>query len=100
LAWAIITACYFPVVRFYDMRPQWSLTLLLVVLFYMGATIWWALQFWSNQGGEWKGRVQEYGLRFIVGNARAECGADTASPLAPQRNHFPTRFPKEPVQCS
>jgi hypothetical protein len=43
--------------------PQWSLTLPLVALFYMGATIWSAFQFWSNKGGEWKGRVRDPGIR-------------------------------------
>jgi hypothetical protein len=30
LAWAIMTVCYAPVIRFYDLEPQWSLTLPLV----------------------------------------------------------------------
>jgi hypothetical protein len=63
LAWAAMATCYFPVIRFYGLKPQWCLTLPAVALFYMGATIWSALQFWSNKGGEWKGRVQDPDLR-------------------------------------
>jgi len=55
-----MAVCYAPVIRFYDLEPQWSLTLPLVALFYVGATIWSA---WSNKGGEWKGRVQDPGIR-------------------------------------
>jgi hopene-associated glycosyltransferase HpnB len=59
VAWAGMTICYFPVIRFYDLKPRWSLTLPLVALFYMGATVWSAVEFWSNKGGMWKGRVQD-----------------------------------------
>ena len=59
IAWAGMTICYFPTIRFYDLKPHWSLTLPLVALFYMGATVWSAVEFWSNKGGKWKGRVQD-----------------------------------------
>jgi hopene-associated glycosyltransferase HpnB len=59
IAWAGMTICYFPTTRFYDLKPHWSLTLPLVALFYMGATVWSAVEFWSNKGGKWKGRVQD-----------------------------------------
>jgi len=59
IAWAAMTICYFPVIRFYGLKPYLSLTLPMVALFYMGATIWSAIEFWSNHGGEWKGRVQD-----------------------------------------
>jgi hopene-associated glycosyltransferase HpnB len=59
VAWAGMTICYFPTIRFYDLKPHWSLALPLVALFYMGATVWSAIEFWSNKGGEWKGRVQD-----------------------------------------
>jgi hopene-associated glycosyltransferase HpnB len=59
VAWAAMTISYFPVIRFYGLKPQWSLVLPIVALFYMGATVWSALQYWSSKGGEWKGRVQD-----------------------------------------
>lgn len=59
IAWAGMTICYSPTVRFYGLKPYWSLTLPLVALFYIGATVWSAIQFWSNKGGKWKGRVQD-----------------------------------------
>lgn len=59
IAWAGMTICYFPTVRFYGLKPHWSLTLPLVAFFYIGATVWSAIQFWSNKGGKWKGRVQD-----------------------------------------
>jgi hypothetical protein len=62
-AWAVMTLCYFPVVRFYGLKPQWSLTLPIAVLFYMAATLWSALRFWSSKGGEWKERVQDPAVR-------------------------------------
>jgi len=30
-----------------------------VALFYTGATIHWAIQYWLGYGGEWKGRLQD-----------------------------------------
>jgi hopene-associated glycosyltransferase HpnB len=59
IAWAGMTICYFPTIRFYDLKPQWSLTLPLTAIFYMGATVWSAVEFWPNKGGKWKGRVQD-----------------------------------------
>jgi hypothetical protein len=31
----------------------------LAALFYMGATLYSAFQFWLGHGGEWKGRAQD-----------------------------------------
>ena len=59
VAWAAMTVCYFPVIKFYGLKPQWSLALPIVAIFYMGATLWSAIQFWSSKGGAWKGRVQD-----------------------------------------
>jgi hopene-associated glycosyltransferase HpnB len=59
VAWAGMTICYFPMIKFYELKPHWSLTLPLVALFYMGATVWSAIEFWSNKGGKWKGRIQD-----------------------------------------
>ena len=58
-AWAMMTASYVPMVRFYGLNPLWSLTLPGTGLFYMGATVWSAVQYWRGRGGQWKGRAQD-----------------------------------------
>ena len=59
LAWAMMTATYLPMVRFYRLNPLWALTLPLAALFYMAATVHSAFRFWSGRGGQWKGRAQD-----------------------------------------
>ena len=59
LAWAMMTFCYLPMVRFYGLNPLWSLTLPLAACFYLGATVHSAFRYWAGQGGEWKGRAQD-----------------------------------------
>ena len=61
MAWAAMTVAYLPMVRFYGLGAWWALTLPVVALFYMGATVHSALEFWAGRGGEWKGRVQDRG---------------------------------------
>jgi len=58
-AWALMTLAYLPMVRFYRLSWAWSLTLPLVALFYAGATVYSAIQYWRGKGGEWKGRAQD-----------------------------------------
>lgn len=58
-AWLMMTVSYLPMVRFYQLNPLWALTLPLAAVFYMGATLHSAVQFWRRRGGEWKGRVQD-----------------------------------------
>ena len=58
-AWLLMTIAYSPMVRFYGLSIVWSLTLPLVAIFYMGATLWSAIRYWSGRGGLWKGRVQD-----------------------------------------
>ena len=58
-AWLAMTAAYLPMVRYYRLHPLWALTLPLAAIFYMGATAHSAVRYWSGQGGEWKGRVQD-----------------------------------------
>ena len=45
--------------RFYRRSPLWSLALPPIALFYLGATVRSALQYWRGKGGEWKGRAQD-----------------------------------------
>ncbi len=59
LAWGLMAFAYFPIVKFYRLQPAWALTLPLAAAFYAGATVHSAIRYWSGQGGEWKGRVQD-----------------------------------------
>jgi hopene-associated glycosyltransferase HpnB len=59
LAFTLMTLSYLPMVRFYRLNPLWALTLPLAAIFYMGATVWSAIQYWSGRGGQWKGRAQD-----------------------------------------
>lgn len=61
VAWSLMTLAYLPMVRFYGLNPLWAVTLPLSASFYMGATVWSAVKFWSGRGGEWKGRAQDVG---------------------------------------
>lgn len=58
-SWLLMTAAFFPMVRFYGLNPAWALTLPFSASFYMLATIHSATKFWSGHGGEWKGRTQD-----------------------------------------
>ena len=58
-AWASMSICYLPMVRFYRCSPAWALALPLVAIFYGGATVDSALRYWRGRGGSWKGRVQD-----------------------------------------
>lgn len=59
LAWLLMTLSFWPMVRFYGLSPLWAASLPLVALFYAGATVHSALQYWMGHGGEWKGRAQD-----------------------------------------
>jgi hypothetical protein len=58
-AWALMSACYLPMVRFY--RLSWGYVLLLpaAALFYAAATVHSAVRYASGRGGQWKGRAQD-----------------------------------------
>lgn len=58
-AWVLMTIAYWPTVRLYRLSALWALFLPMAALFYLGATMLSALQFWTGQGGVWKGRVQD-----------------------------------------
>lgn len=65
-AWAAMTITYGAIVRYYRLNPAWALTLPLAALFYLGATIHSALNYWAGRGGEWKGRFQDIQERTHV----------------------------------
>jgi len=58
-AWLLMTSSYLPMVRLYRLSPVWALSLPLASVFYMGATVHSALNYWRGSGGRWKGRVQD-----------------------------------------
>jgi len=58
-AWAAMTVTYSFMVRYYRLNPAWALTLPLAALFYLAATIHSAVKYWSDAGGDWKGRMQD-----------------------------------------
>jgi hypothetical protein len=55
--WLAMAAAYAPTVRYYRISPLWSLALPAIALFYAGATMYSAIQYWRGRGGEWKGRT-------------------------------------------
>ena len=58
-AWILMAIAYRPTVHFYRRGFWWSFALPAIALFYMGATLHSAIQYWRGKGGEWKGRVQD-----------------------------------------
>jgi hopene-associated glycosyltransferase HpnB len=58
-AWAIMSLCYAPMVRFYRLNPLWTLTLPAAAAFYAAATVYSAWQYQLGRGGQWKGRAQD-----------------------------------------
>jgi hypothetical protein len=59
-AYALAAASYLPTLRRYGRNSLWSLTLPLVALFYMAATLGSALTHWFGSGSSWKNRA--YGV--------------------------------------
>jgi hopene-associated glycosyltransferase HpnB len=58
-AWILMSVAFWPIVKFYSLSPLWVPLLPLVAIFYMGATVHSAIQYWLGRGGEWKGRIQD-----------------------------------------
>jgi hopene-associated glycosyltransferase HpnB len=58
-AWVVMAITYSTMVRYYRMNSAWALTLPLAALFYLGATIHSAINYWNGRGGHWKGRIQD-----------------------------------------
>jgi hopene-associated glycosyltransferase HpnB len=58
-AWVLMTLAYIPAVRFYRLSWLWPLALPAVAIFFIGATIHSAIQYWRGRGAIWKGRVQD-----------------------------------------
>ena len=58
-ACALMLLAYLPVARWYGLPAFWVLTLPFAAVFYLGATVASALDYWQGRGGVWKGRVQD-----------------------------------------
>ncbi len=58
LTWGLMTAAFYPIVRFYALSPLWAAALPLIAGCYMLFTLDSGLQHWRGKGGLWKGRVQ------------------------------------------
>lgn len=56
-AFTLAAASYIPTLRRYGRNPLWSLTLPLIALFYMAATVGSALRHWFGGGANWKSRA-------------------------------------------
>jgi hopene-associated glycosyltransferase HpnB len=63
LAWVLMTAAYFPAVRYYRVNWFWAPMLPAIAFFYLGATIHSAIATWRGKGGMWKGRAQSATLQ-------------------------------------
>ena len=57
-AWLLMSATYWPAVRYSTRHWFWAPLLPLTALFYMGATLHSAFAHWRGRGGMWKGRAQ------------------------------------------
>jgi hopene-associated glycosyltransferase HpnB len=57
LAWLIMTAVYWPAVRYYRRGWFWAPLLPLIALFYLAATVHSAAMHYLGRGGMWKGRA-------------------------------------------
>ena len=63
VAYALMSASFAPIQRFYGL-PRWrALTLPLIAALYLVYTLDSALQFWRGRGGMWKGRAQAHLVR-------------------------------------
>jgi hopene-associated glycosyltransferase HpnB len=57
-AWALMTASFLPMLRFYRRSPIWALALPLIGGIYTAFTVQSAIDVWRGRGGAWKGRAQ------------------------------------------
>jgi hopene-associated glycosyltransferase HpnB len=64
VAWLLMSASYFPALRFYRRSSLWAPLLPSIALFYIWATIHSAVRSWRGAGGLWKGRAQDASARM------------------------------------
>jgi hopene-associated glycosyltransferase HpnB len=65
--WFGMSVAYLPTIMLYSLNSLWALTLPLAAVFYMGATMHSAIQYWLGRGGEWKGRVHDPAKSRVAG---------------------------------
>jgi hypothetical protein len=58
IAWLLMTAAYWPSVRYAKCHSFWAPLLPAIALFYLCATLHSAVAHWRGRGGMWKGRAQ------------------------------------------
>ena len=58
-AWFLMSLSYAPMIRFYRLPLFYAFALPFIAIFYAGATLHSALQYWRGRGGVWKGRAQD-----------------------------------------
>jgi hopene-associated glycosyltransferase HpnB len=58
VAWAMMSAAFQPMLRFYGRSPVWGAAVPVIALVYGWYTLMSAVQTWRGAGGWWKGRVQ------------------------------------------
>ena len=61
-AWLAMSAAYFPVVRFYRLRPYWALTLPLAAALFLAMTWTSAFGYWRGSHASWKNRTYDRSL--------------------------------------
>jgi hopene-associated glycosyltransferase HpnB len=59
VAWLLMSISYAPMIRFNRLPLLWAFSLPMIAVFYAGATLHSALQYWRGKGGAWKGRIQD-----------------------------------------
>ena len=69
VSWAIMSGCYWPMLRFYGRSGFWAPLLPLVALVYLGATLDSGSSAYAGQGGAWKGRIQAATLNSAADRA-------------------------------
>ena len=52
VAWVLMSFAFWPTLRFYSLSPLWAPLLPIIALFYMGATLHSAVQYWIGCGGK------------------------------------------------
>jgi hopene-associated glycosyltransferase HpnB len=63
-AWLLMSASYWPALRFYRRSVLWAPMLPAIAVFYAWATVHSAIDSWRGAGGRWKGRAQDASARM------------------------------------
>jgi hopene-associated glycosyltransferase HpnB len=65
-AWILMSVAFVPTLRLYRRSLCFAPCLPFIAIFYLGATVHSAIQYWRGKGGIWKGRVQDASQRRTV----------------------------------